>query len=54
MLIRELSDRTGASIRSIRHYESKGLVYARRLANGYRDYDDNAIGREKQFNYISA
>lgn len=47
MLIRELSHRTGASIRSIRHYESKGLVYARRLANGYRDYDDNAIAKVK-------
>lgn len=45
MLIRELSCRTGASIRSIRHYELKGLVHARRLANGYRDYDEQAVER---------
>lgn len=47
MLIRELSRKTGASIRSIRHYESKGLVYANRLANGYRNYDSNAIAKVK-------
>ena len=47
MLIRDLSYRTGASIRSIRHYESKGLLDARRLANGYRDYDDSAIAKVK-------
>ncbi|HWR45087.1 MerR family transcriptional regulator [Sporomusa sp.] len=47
MLIRELSRKTGASIRSIRHYESKGLMHARRLENGYRDYDDNAIAKVK-------
>lgn len=47
MLIRELSRQTGASIRSIRYYETKGLVDANRLANGYRDYDDNAIAKVK-------
>ncbi len=47
VLIRELSRHTGASIRSIRYYESKGLVYAERLANGYRDYDDSAIAKVK-------
>ena len=47
MLIKELSCQTGASIRSIRHYESKGLLYARRLANGYRDYDGDAIAKVK-------
>lgn len=47
MLIKDLSRRTEASIRSIRHYESKGLINARRLPNGYRDYDDNAIEKIK-------
>jgi DNA-binding transcriptional MerR regulator len=48
MLIRELSRRTGASIRSIRHYESKGLLdHVERLPNGYRDYDDDAITKVK-------
>ena len=47
MLIRELSRRTDASIRSIRHYESKGLVHVKRLANGYRDYDESAVAKIK-------
>lgn len=52
MLIRELSRKTGASIRSIRHYEAKGLLAAGRLANGYREYEEDAISRVKaiQFN----
>ncbi|VBB09039.1 Hypothetical protein LUCI_4325 [Lucifera butyrica] len=47
MLIRALSDKTGASIRSIRHYEAKGLLVSRRLENGYRDYDEKAIVKVK-------
>lgn len=47
MLIKELSRKTGASIRSLRHYEAKGLLMSRRLPNGYRDYDDNAVSRVK-------
>jgi DNA-binding transcriptional MerR regulator len=47
MLIRDLSRRTEASIRSIRHYEAKGLIDVRRLPNGYRNYDDNVIVKVK-------
>lgn len=47
MLIRELSHETGASIRSLRYYEAKGLIHVERLANGYRDYDDSAIAKVK-------
>ena len=47
VFIKELSCQTGASIRSLRYYEAKGLVYANRLANGYRDYDDSAIAKVK-------
>jgi DNA-binding transcriptional MerR regulator len=47
VLIRELSRRTGASIRSIRHYESKKLLDTKRLVNGYREYDDEAIAKVK-------
>lgn len=43
MQIKELSERTGASIRSIRHYEAKGLLHADRRSNGYRDYDETAV-----------
>lgn len=38
MKIGELSRRTGASIRSLRHYESQGLIAPLREANGYREY----------------
>jgi DNA-binding transcriptional MerR regulator len=47
MRIKELSDRTGASVRSIRYYEAKGLIMTSRLANGYRDYDQGAIDKVK-------
>lgn len=43
MLIKELSLKTGASIRSLRHYEFKGLLHCSRLSNGYRDYDEQAV-----------
>lgn len=37
--------KTGASIRSIRHYEKKNLITAVRLENGYREFDESAIKR---------
>jgi len=43
--ISELSKKTGASIRSIRHYEKKNLITAVRLENGYREFDESAIKR---------
>ncbi|AJI12417.1 TPA: MerR family transcriptional regulator [Bacillus cereus] len=45
MKISELSKKTGASIRSIRHYEKKKLITAVRLENGYREFDESAIKR---------
>lgn len=45
MRIGELSRRTGVSIRSLRYYEQKRLLCARRLGNGYRDLDEEAIER---------
>jgi DNA-binding transcriptional MerR regulator len=45
MRIGELSRRTGASPRSIRHYERLGLVAAGRAANGYRDFAEDAVER---------
>lgn len=47
MLIKELSCNTGASIRSIRHYESRGLINSQRSPNGYRNYENDAIARVK-------
>ncbi len=47
MRISELAQLTGVSIRSLRHYEQKGLIRPRRLSNSYRDYDENAIEQVK-------
>jgi DNA-binding transcriptional MerR regulator len=48
VLIGELSARTGVSARLLRYYESKGLLRARREANGYRVYDEDAVTRVRQ------
>lgn len=45
MRISELSRRTGVSVRSLRYYNQKKLLCARRLENGYRDLDEEAIQR---------
>jgi DNA-binding transcriptional MerR regulator len=47
MQIVELSRRTGASVRSLRYYESKNLLSSTRLSNGYRSYEEVAIDRVK-------
>lgn len=43
MLISELSERTGASTRALRHYDQRGLLPSARLANGYRDFPAEAV-----------
>ncbi|OLT21874.1 MerR family transcriptional regulator [Pseudonocardia sp. CNS-139] len=43
MRIGELGDRAGVSTRTLRHYESLGLLAARRRANGYREYDEHDL-----------
>lgn len=45
MHIGELSKRTGASVRSIRHYDEHGLLDAYRTESGYRTFDDSAVHR---------
>jgi DNA-binding transcriptional MerR regulator len=40
MRIGELARRAGTTTRALRFYESRGLLEARRSANGYRDYDE--------------
>lgn len=54
MRISELSKVTGASVRSIRHYEKKRLITALRLDNGYREFNESAIERIKTIqNYLA-
>ena len=48
MYIKELAKNTGASIRSLRHYEEVGLLTAERMPNGYRIYDETAIDTVKK------
>lgn len=54
MKISELSKETGASIRSIRHYEKQKLITAVRLDNGYREFKGSDIERIKTIqNYLA-
>lgn len=49
MRIGQLSAATGVSRDTLRFYEDQGLIRARRLENGYRDYPDEA---QALVNYI--
>ena len=48
MQISELASQSGVSVHAIRHYESQGLIAARRLPSGYRQFDESVI-RELRF-----
>ncbi|MEU0483635.1 MerR family transcriptional regulator [Streptosporangium sp. NPDC006013] len=52
MLIGELSRRTGVNAHQLRYYEAQGLLEAERGANGYREYDENAVLRVKQIRHL--
>ncbi len=52
MQISELASRAGVSAHAIRHYESLGLIAARRRPSGYREFDENVI-RELRFIVMS-
>ncbi|MFI1198132.1 MerR family transcriptional regulator [Streptomyces sp. BHT-5-2] len=54
MLIGQLAKRTGTSERLLRYYERVGLLASNRLANGYRDYDDDAEQRVRQIRALLA
>jgi DNA-binding transcriptional MerR regulator len=41
--IGELARRAGTTTRALRFYESRGLLEARRSANGYRDYGEEDV-----------
>ncbi|PRY02150.1 MerR family transcriptional regulator [Allonocardiopsis opalescens] len=43
MRIGELAERTGVSTRTLRYYESRGLLESRRAVNGYRVYGDGEL-----------
>ncbi|MEU8954643.1 MerR family transcriptional regulator [Streptomyces sp. NPDC048518] len=43
MRIGELAARAGTTTRTLRYYESRGLLPARRTGNGYRTYDEDDV-----------
>ncbi|MFD7019595.1 MerR family transcriptional regulator [Streptomyces sp. NPDC006692] len=43
MRIGELAARAGTTTRTLRYYESRGLLAARRTDNGYRTYDEDDL-----------
>ncbi|UBU17958.1 MerR family transcriptional regulator [Nonomuraea gerenzanensis] len=43
MRIGELARRAGVSVRALRYYEEQKLLVPARSANGYRDYDEQAV-----------
>ncbi|MDR9854266.1 MerR family transcriptional regulator [Paenibacillus sp. VCA1] len=45
MKISQISKATGVSARSIRYYEKKNLLSAKRLENDYREFDEADIKR---------
>lgn len=45
MRIGELASRTGASPRSLRYYEQRGLLRSQRGAGGHRSYDEADIAQ---------
>ncbi|MFD7700444.1 MerR family transcriptional regulator [Streptomyces caelestis] len=43
MRIGELAARAGTTTRTLRYYESRGLLSARRTTNGHRTYDESDL-----------
>ncbi|MEU9608760.1 MerR family transcriptional regulator [Streptomyces sp. NPDC048057] len=43
MRIGELAERAGTTTRTLRYYETRGLLPARRADNGYRSYDEGDL-----------
>ncbi|RLV01402.1 MerR family transcriptional regulator [Streptomyces griseocarneus] len=52
MRIGELARRAGTTTRTLRHYESLGLLPARRAGNGYRTYDEDDLRLLRQIRVL--
>ena len=52
--IGELARETGASARSIRHYDEHGLLSSQRASNGYRTFANAAITQVRQIQRMIA
>nr|WP_246165178.1 MerR family transcriptional regulator [Pigmentiphaga aceris] len=49
-----LASKTGASVRSIRHYDEHGLLSSQRASNGYRTFAETAVTQVKQIQRMIA
>lgn len=54
MAIGALARASGASVRSIRHYDEHGLLGSVRAANGYRSFPPAAVGQVRQIQRLIA
>ncbi|MBB5464215.1 MerR family copper efflux transcriptional regulator [Paraburkholderia sp. Clong3] len=54
LTIGQLSQLTGASVRSIRHYDEHGLLTSVRASNGYRMFPGKAVTQVKQIQRMIA
>jgi DNA-binding transcriptional MerR regulator len=54
MRIGELSRRTGVRAHQLRYYEAQGLLDVARGANGYREFDEDAVQRVQQIRHLLA
>ncbi|MGR4882211.1 MerR family transcriptional regulator [Streptomyces sp. LARHCF249] len=52
MRIGELAEQAGTSTRTLRYYESRGLLPARRTGNGYRTYDEDDLRLLRQIRML--
>jgi DNA-binding transcriptional MerR regulator len=53
MRIGELAEKANVTVKTVRYYESLGLVTPRRLANGYRDYDEAELRSVTEIHELS-
>lgn len=52
MKIKEAQSLTGLSAKTIRYYESQGLIYVKRNSNSYREYDEDNINNLKRIKIL--
>ena len=52
MRIGELAERAGTTTRTLRYYETRGLLSARRTGNGYREYDEEDLRLLRQIRLL--
>jgi DNA-binding transcriptional MerR regulator len=52
--ISELARRCGASARSLRHYDARGLLDSTRSPNGYRDFAEPAVEQVRRIRSLLA